>query len=197
MDRRWLCRNPLHLYIDLIDNSAHTNAGLPGILADLRSQYRPIIFGKTKATPFLYDSTKKRQKKPRIARLDYKENGTSKYIKIDLKMNQKDNPRDLNPRAPLLKIPECCKNKACIKCYGGVFKKASPDELASREIFVRSKSLKKEADTICAICLRSLTKYRFIWKLSCNHHFHYNCIAQWSNLQNYTCPLCRKYYDNP
>ena len=102
-----------------------------------------------------------------------------------------------NESLTLLKTSECCKNKECIKCYGGVFKKASPTELASRDIFVQPKSLKKDTDTTCAICLASFAKHKFVWKLSCNHYFHYNCIEKWSDLENYTCPLCRKEYEYP
>ena len=94
-------------------------------------------------------------------------------------------------------LPECCKNKECLRCYGGVFQKASPGELSSRDLFVRPKDLGKDIDTICAICLVSFAKKKFIWKLSCNHYFHYKCIGQWSNLEKYTCPLCRKQYEYP
>lgn len=83
------------------------------------------------------------------------------------------------------------------ECYGGVFQKASPEDLSSRDIFVKPKSLEKDVDTTCAICLASFAKRRFVWKLSCNHYFHYNCIEKWSDLENYTCPMCRKYYDHP
>lgn len=94
-------------------------------------------------------------------------------------------------------FPECCKNKECVRCYGGVFQKASPETLASRELFVRPKNLGKDIDTICAICLVSFEKQKFILKLSCNHYFHYKCIEQWSDLEKYTCPLCRKRYEYP
>ncbi len=102
-----------------------------------------------------------------------------------------------NPSSRAPQKQGCCKNKECLQCYGGVFKKASPDELASRDIFVQPKSLKKDTDTTCVICLASFAKHKFIWKLSCNHYFHYKCIERWSNLENYTCPLCRKYYEYP
>jgi len=105
--------------------------------------------------------------------------------------------RSHNTSSPLLKTSECCKNKECLQCYGGVFKKASPTELASRDIFVQPKSLKKDTDTTCAICLVSFATHKFVWKLSCNHYFHYNCIEKWSDLENYTCPLCRKEYEYP
>ena len=115
---------------------------------------------------------------------------------VDEEYNHKlSNPN--NESLPLLKTSECCKNKECLQCYGGVFKKASPTELASRDIFVQPKSLKKDTDTTCAICLASFAKHKFVWKLSCNHYFHYNCIEKWSDLENYTCPLCRKEYEYP
>ena len=74
------------------------------------------------------------------------------------------------------------------------FQKASPEELAYRDLFVKSKSLENEE--ICSICLRNF-KQRFAWKLSCNHYFHYNCIEKWSNMERYTCPLCRQEYYHP
>ena len=74
------------------------------------------------------------------------------------------------------------------------FQKASPEELAYRDLFVKSKSLENEE--ICSICLRNF-KQRFAWKLSCNHYFHYNCIEKWSNMERYTCPLCRQEYYYP
>lgn len=73
------------------------------------------------------------------------------------------------------------------------FKKASPEKLAYRDLFVRTKSL--ENGVICSICLRNFN--RFVWKLSCNHYFHYNCIEKWSAMRNYTCPLCRQEYRYP
>ena len=127
-----------------------------------------------------------------------KPNNASNVSRFDVaeEYNHKlSNPN--NESLPLLKTAECCKNKECLQCYGGVFKKASPTELASRDIFVQPKSLKKDTDTTCAICLASFAKHKFVWKLSCNHYFHYNCIEKWSDLKNYTCPLCRKEYEYP
>ena len=127
-----------------------------------------------------------------------KPNNASNVSRFDVaeEYNHKlSNPN--NESLPLLKTSECCKNKECLQCYGGVFKKASPTELASRDIFVQPKSLKKDTDTTCAICLASFAKHKFVWKLSCNHYFHYNCIEKWSDLENYTCPLCRKEYEYP
>ena len=94
-------------------------------------------------------------------------------------------------------IEQCCQNKECYNCNGGVFKKASLDELSYRDLFVKTKSLKKDDDDTCAICLRSFIKQRFVWKLSCNHYFHYECIEKWSDLKHYTCPLCRQEYYHP
>ena len=74
------------------------------------------------------------------------------------------------------------------------FQKASPEDLAYRDLFVKTNSLEKEE--ICSICLRHF-KQKFTWKLSCNHHFHYDCIEQWSNMERYTCPLCRQEYNHP
>ena len=102
-----------------------------------------------------------------------------------------------SPPPPISKNPKCCENKKCLQCYGGVFKKASPKELSSRDLFVQPKSLEKDTDTTCSICLTSFSKNKFVWKLSCNHYFHYNCIEKWSDLENYTCPMCRKYYNHP
>ncbi len=105
-------------------------------------------------------------------------------------------------RTKVLKKPQkfierCCQNKECYNCHGGVFKKASPEELLFRDLFVKTKSLKKDDDDTCAICLRSFIKQRFIWKLSCKHYFHYKCIETWSNMKHYTCPLCRQEYYHP
>ena len=74
------------------------------------------------------------------------------------------------------------------------FQKASPEVLAHRDLFVKSTSLEKEET--CSICLRNFNQ-RFVWKLSCNHYFHYNCIEKWSNMERYTCPLCRREYYHP
>ena len=74
------------------------------------------------------------------------------------------------------------------------FQKASQELLAHRDLFVKSKFLEKEET--CSICLRNFNQ-RFVWKLSCNHYFHYNCIEKWSNMERYTCPLCRQEYYHP
>ncbi len=91
---------------------------------------------------------------------------------------------------------ECCNRKECYDCHGGVFKKASLTDLSYRDLFVKTKFLKKVDDT-CAICLRSFMKQKFVWKLSCNHYFHYECIEKWSDMEHYTCPLCRQEYYYP
>ena len=75
-----------------------------------------------------------------------------------------------------------------------VFQKASPEELLYRDLFVKTKFLEK--NETCSICLHSFSQ-KFVWKLSCNHHFHYKCIEKWSDMENYTCPLCRQQYYYP
>ena len=94
-------------------------------------------------------------------------------------------------------IEQCCQNKECYHCHGGVFKKASPEELSYRDLFVKTSFLKLSDDDTCAICLRSFIKQRFVWKLACNHYFHYECIEKWSDMKHYTCPLCRQEYYHP
>ena len=91
-------------------------------------------------------------------------------------------------------IEQCCQNKECYNCHGGVFKKASPEELLYRDLFVKTQFLEKTET--CSICLHSFSQ-KFVWKLSCNHYFHYKCIEKWSDLENYTCPLCRQQYYYP
>lgn len=43
----------------------------------------------------------------------------------------------------------------------------------------------------CSICLENYTNENLITILNCRHHFHNNCIDEWYNLGNNSCPLCR------
>jgi len=45
----------------------------------------------------------------------------------------------------------------------------------------------------CCICLDSIEKNTTIKKISCNHHFHPECLNKWMNQnKNPKCPLCRQ-----
>jgi|UniRef100_A0A6C0IT74 hypothetical protein len=43
----------------------------------------------------------------------------------------------------------------------------------------------------CSICLDKLTKNQA--KLPCGHYFHTNCILEWVDKKNMTCPICRQH----
>ena len=43
----------------------------------------------------------------------------------------------------------------------------------------------------CPICLKKLGASEKTRALPCFHVFHVNCIAQWENMGNKSCPLCR------
>lgn len=48
----------------------------------------------------------------------------------------------------------------------------------------------------CSICLEKLKKE--IAHTSCNHFFHYQCIGNWINRNNYTsvcCPICCQLFE--
>ena len=45
-------------------------------------------------------------------------------------------------------------------------------------------------DGHCSICLESYESGRVV-KLPCNHVYHNDCIQEWSNRGNTTCPICR------
>ena len=41
----------------------------------------------------------------------------------------------------------------------------------------------------CPICLMSINNGLIT---SCGHNFHINCLQQWYNIGNNTCPICRE-----
>ncbi|CAF0751057.1 unnamed protein product [Didymodactylos carnosus] len=47
------------------------------------------------------------------------------------------------------------------------------------------------ADDICSICLNSMMKGEALFISACNHHFHFDCIANSVKAHNTECPLCR------
>lgn len=46
-----------------------------------------------------------------------------------------------------------------------------------------------ETQSVCAICLDELIECKAV---SCGHSFHDDCISEWFNKKNVTCPMCRK-----
>lgn len=42
----------------------------------------------------------------------------------------------------------------------------------------------------CPICFSTMEKNTYVSKLTCNHHYHQDCISNWIKIKN-TCPLCR------
>jgi hypothetical protein len=49
----------------------------------------------------------------------------------------------------------------------------------------------------CSICLSALAPGSAILTLSCNHKFHFQCLASSIQAQNKECPLCRATIDAP
>lgn len=47
----------------------------------------------------------------------------------------------------------------------------------------------------CSICLSALAPGLAILTLSCNHKFHFQCLASSIQAQNKECPLCRATID--
>ena len=135
--------------------------------------------------------------KKRLKREDFSYDLDKLGFTIGITIGIRHSPPTKVLKKPQKFIGQCCQNKECYYCHGGVWKKASPDELLYRDLFVKPKSLKKDDDDTCAICLRSFIKQRFVWKLACNHYFHYECIEKWSDMKHYTCPLCRQEYYHP
>ncbi len=71
------------------------------------------------------------------------------------------------------------------------FQRASPLVIASRELFVRAN--RSNASEQCSICLNDFRCSKFIFRLSCLHPFHSQCIEQWSIVApKGTCPVCRR-----
>lgn len=76
------------------------------------------------------------------------------------------------------------------------FQRASPEVLASRELFVRAN--RSTASEQCSICLNDFTCSKFIFRLSCRHPFHSQCIEQWSIVApQRRCPVCRRPFTLP
>lgn len=47
----------------------------------------------------------------------------------------------------------------------------------------------------CSICMNKIKHDERI--LECNHSFHIDCIKQWRQTGNYSCPVCREPFDVP
>ncbi|XP_043719676.1 brassinosteroid-responsive RING protein 1-like [Telopea speciosissima] len=45
----------------------------------------------------------------------------------------------------------------------------------------------------CAVCLTRVEDGEEIRELKCKHDFHKECLDQWLEREQVTCPLCRKY----
>lgn len=54
-----------------------------------------------------------------------------------------------------------------------------------------------QAPDDCTICLTSLTSGTPLLTLSCNHKFHFQCLALNIQARNKECPLCRAAIDEP
>tara|TARA_B100002019_G_C21259649_1_gene595948 strand:+ start:1368 stop:2210 length:843 start_codon:yes stop_codon:yes gene_type:complete len=71
--------------------------------------------------------------------------------------------------------------KRCNRC--------SISDILSKVQHVNNSSIEK-----CCVCLDNTDKY--VSKLECNHLFHTECLYNWIQKDNNTCPLCRKYIYN-
>ena len=72
----------------------------------------------------------------------------------------------------------------------------SPSNVDTEYLTRFIKSLKKtkiKKETQCNICFEDIQKNTSIYKLSCNHSYHINCIETWFK-QNLSCPICRKQF---
>lgn len=58
-----------------------------------------------------------------------------------------------------------------------------------------SKSYKSD---ICSICLENIEVRQQTCNLDCNHIFHKKCLKKYlnKNLMNFSCPNCKKCYNN-
>lgn len=51
-----------------------------------------------------------------------------------------------------------------------------------------------DGDEICSICLVEFEGGNAVSKLRrCGHVFHFNCIEQWLERNQFSCPLCRSF----
>ena len=53
----------------------------------------------------------------------------------------------------------------------------------------------EDSDDPCTICINKIKSGETFVKLSCNHTFHYNCLAQWST-HSRLCPLCKHSFES-
>ncbi|KAJ4800637.1 E3 ubiquitin-protein ligase [Rhynchospora pubera] len=53
-----------------------------------------------------------------------------------------------------------------------------------------------EEDAKCCVCLSRLQEGDIIKKLPCRHIFHQDCVDQWLDVCQKTCPLCRVSVDS-
>jgi len=58
------------------------------------------------------------------------------------------------------------------------------DKYTEKDVFY----VKPKINIYCSICLLDNHDYT---NLSCNHQFCNNCISNWTNRGNNTCPICR------
>jgi len=66
--------------------------------------------------------------------------------------------------------------------------KMTEEEINELEII----DIKEELDDTCSICLDKIEINSKIYKISCNHKYHINCIKPHLINYNRRCPICRK-----
>ena len=57
---------------------------------------------------------------------------------------------------------------------------------------LKQKTLKENLLDECSICLGEMKKKEKVILLDCNHIYHKDCILEWFQKKNNSCPLCRE-----
>tara|TARA_B110000208_G_C11771430_1_gene430424 strand:+ start:1213 stop:1497 length:285 start_codon:yes stop_codon:yes gene_type:complete len=57
------------------------------------------------------------------------------------------------------------------------------------KVNISNETIKLNENYECAICLENIREYENIYKLSCRHKYHIDCLNRWVKEKS-NCPLC-------
>ncbi|XP_022140627.1 RING-H2 finger protein ATL64 [Momordica charantia] len=85
--------------------------------------------------------------------------------------------------------------KQAILSLATVFRFSSPPGRRYEELRRRNDGT-AEDEVMCSICLTEFARQDSVYELpDCAHVFHINCIEKWMERNNFTCPLCRCFFN--
>ena len=83
---------------------------------------------------------------------------------------------------------------SCYRLFSYYYKKCINSRKTKKLLQPRTVTSNDEENLLneCTICLEKYKKKEKIIILSCNHNFHEQCIKEWFEKDNNSCPNCRE-----